>query len=219
MSPNQIPGVVMEMSAVATPLRSMSSTARCGDQPYQVGMMRPPPCAAMRSFTSSNQNGGTMWWCTSISFGWSGAGICASTAGATSTAGAATAVALKAAAVAMNCRRDGPHGQPTQCRPKCSLLPIVINSSRPYDLTLSDGATERQLLADRAAYRSRLVSSPGRPGRKWARLPSILWPLGNGDEDEDIQRHRVLTRHARASRYQAARVDVRIHQKHRLKMR
>jgi len=60
-SPNQMPGVVTDRSAVATPFLSISSTARCGDHPSQLGMMRPPPCAMMCCLTSSNQNGGTVW--------------------------------------------------------------------------------------------------------------------------------------------------------------
>ena len=55
-----MPGVVMEMMAAWTPFLSMAASAVSGDHPYQVGMMRPPPCAAIRSLTSSNQNGGTM---------------------------------------------------------------------------------------------------------------------------------------------------------------
>jgi hypothetical protein len=44
--------VIEMMAAVSTPLRSIASTAFCGDHPYQVGMMRPPPWAALlcRSF-------------------------------------------------------------------------------------------------------------------------------------------------------------------------
>ena len=61
LSPNQIPGVDIERIATSTLLRSLSAIALSGDHPNQFGTILPPPCAAMTSFTSSNQNGGTMW--------------------------------------------------------------------------------------------------------------------------------------------------------------
>src|SRR5215831_1829523 len=141
-----MPGVVIEMMAVATPFLSISSTARCGDQPNQVGTMRPPPWAMICGFTSSNQNGGTMWWWTSISFAARGPAC-------PSTAGAAMAVAPRAAAVAMNCRRDGPRERGPQygpqpqnllCRAKPRPLRLVIGSS-PVPPALSPNGNDDTL--------------------------------------------------------------------------